>query len=153
MKCTRSNAQETTDRKLLTDALLAIDKILYPTRRSIWFKKDNEEKPAKYGLNSRSLGSAGNVYHYYTIPYCGKPVAITDSYIGDFLTLVKRIVEGYKQNNYPLRVFNISMDLYYTSIPLAKWLYSKHITCVGTFQTNRKELPKEIKEIKGREKK
>ena len=126
--------------------------MLYPTRRSIWFKKDNEEKPAKYGLNSRSLGRAGNTYDYYTIPHCGKPVAITDSYIEDFLTLVKRIVEGYKQNNYPLRVFNISMDRYYTSIPLAKRLYSKHITCVGTLQTNRKGLPKEIKETKGREK-
>ena len=152
MKCTRSNAQQTTDRKLLPDDFLAIDEMLYPTRRSIWFKKDNEEKPAKYGLNSRSLGRAGNTYDYYTIPHCGKPVAITDSYIEDFLTLVKRIVEGYKQNNYPLRVFNISMDRYYTSIPLAKRLYSKHITCVGTLQTNRKGLPKEIKETKGREK-
>ena len=37
-------------------------------------------------------------------------------------------------------------------ISLAKWLYSKHITCIGTIQTNRKKLPKEIKEIKGREK-
>ena len=44
------------------------------------------------------------------------------------------------------------MDRYYTSIPLATWLYSKHITCVGTLQTNRKGLPKEIREIKGREK-
>ena len=37
-------------------------------------------------------------------------------------------------------------------IPLAKWLFSKQITCIGTIQTNRKGLPKEIKEIKGREK-
>ena len=65
------------------------------------------------------------------------------------MTLVKRIVEGYEQNDYPLRDSNISMDQYYTSIPLAKWLYSKHITCIGTIQTNQKGLPKEIK---GREK-
>ena len=37
-------------------------------------------------------------------------------------------------------------------IPLTKWLFSKQITCIGTIQTNRKGLPKEIKEIKGREK-
>ena len=42
---------------------------------------------------------------------------------------------------------------YYTSIPLAKWLYNKHITSIKTIQTNLKGFPKEKKEIKGREKK
>ena len=43
------------------------------------------------------------------------------------------------------------MDRYYTSIPLAEWLYDKNITCIGTCNSNRKGLPKEIKETKGRE--
>ena len=43
------------------------------------------------------------------------------------------------------------MDRYYTSIPLAEWLYDKNITCIGTLNSNRKGMPKEIKETKGRE--
>ena len=34
-------------------------------------------------------------------------------------------------------------------IPLAEWLYNKNITCIGTLNSNRKEMPKEIKETKG----
>ena len=107
---------------------LDIDETLYTTRGSIGFKTYNKDKPAKYELNFRSLRSARKAYVYYTIPYCGKPEIITNAYIGDTLTLVKRIVEGYEQNSYPLRDSIISMDRYYTSIPLAKLLYSKHIT-------------------------
>ena len=64
---------------------------------------------------------------------------------------MKRIVEGYEQHGYSLKGTNISMNRYYTSIPLAEWLYDKNITCIGTLNSNRKALPKEIKETKGRE--
>ena len=53
-----------------------------------------KDKPAKYGVNFQSLGSARKAYVYYTIPYCGKPEVITDAYIGDTLTIVKHIVKG-----------------------------------------------------------
>ena len=76
----------------------------------------------------------------------------TNTYKGDTLNLLKHVVEGYEQNGYPLRGSIISVDQYYISIPLAKWLYSKHITCIGTIETNWNRLPKEIKEIKAKEK-
>ena len=102
-----------------------------------------------YGEKNPNLNKAikkkRKVYVYHTFPYCEKPEIITDACIGDTLTLVKRICEGYEQSGYPLRGSNISMDRCYTAIPLAKWLYSKHITCIGAIQTNRKGLPKEIK--------
>ena len=66
---------------------------------------------------------------------------------------MKRIVEGYEQHGYSLKGTNISMNRYYTSIPLAEWLYDKNISCIGTLNSNQKELPKEIKETKGREEK
>ena len=66
--------------------------------------------------------------------------------------LVKRIVEGYEQHGYSLKGTNIFMDRYYTSIPLAEWLCDKNITYVGTLNSNRKGLPKEIKEAKSRKK-
>ena len=65
---------------------------------------------------------------------------------------MKRIVEGYEQHGYSRKGTNISMDCHYTSIALAEWLYDKNITCIGTLNSNRKGLPKEIKETKGREK-
>ena len=63
---------------------------------------------------------------------------------------MKRI-EDYEQHGYSLKGTNISMDRYYTSIPQAEWLYDKNITYIGTLNSNRKGLPKEIKETKGRE--
>ena len=43
------------------------------------------------------------------------------------------------------------MDRLYTSIPIARWLLSKNITCVGTLQTNRVGIPEEVKSVKNRE--
>ena len=133
------------------DDYIAIDETLYPTRGGISFKTYNKDKPAKYGLNFRSLGSSRRPYIYYTVPYTGKPVEVTESYIKDTLTLVKRIAEGYEQHGYSLKGTNISIYRYYTSVPLAEWLYDQNITCIGTLNSNRKGLPKEIKETKGRE--
>ena len=59
-------------------------------------KTYNKDKPAKYGLNFRSLGSSRRPYIYYTVPYTGKSVEATESHIKDTLILVKRIVEGYE---------------------------------------------------------
>ena len=67
------------------------------------------------------------------------------------MTLVKRIVEGYEQHGYSLKGTNISMNRYCTSIPLTGWLYDKNFTCIGTLNSNRRGLPKETKETKGRD--
>ena len=112
------------------DDYIAIDETLYSTRGGISFKAYNKDKPVKYGLNFRSLGSSRHPYIYYTVPYTRKPVEVTESHIKDTLTLMKRIVEGYEQYGYSLKSTNISMDHYYTSIPLAEWLYGKNITCI-----------------------
>ena len=133
------------------DNYIAIDKTLCPARGGISFTIYNKDKPAKYSLNFRSLGNSRRPYIYYSVPYTGKPVEVTESHIKDRLTLVKRIAEGYEQHGYSLKGTSISMDGYYTSIPLAEWLYDKNITCIGTCNSNRKGLPKEIKETKGRE--
>ena len=51
------------------DDYIAIDETLYLTRDGISFKKYNKDKPAKYGLNFRSLDSSRRPYIYYTVPY------------------------------------------------------------------------------------
>ena len=52
---------------MFSDDYIAIDKKLYPTRGGIQFKTYNKDKPAKYGLNSRSLSSSRRPYIYYTM--------------------------------------------------------------------------------------
>ena len=69
------------------DDCIAIDETLYPTRGSISFKTYNKDKPAKYDLNFRSLSSSRRPYIYYTLPYTGKPIEVTESHIKDTLTL------------------------------------------------------------------
>ena len=51
------------------DDYIAIDETLYATRGGISFKTYNKDKPAKYGLNFRSLGSSRRPYNllYYAI--------------------------------------------------------------------------------------
>ena len=132
------------------DDYIAISEILYPTRGGTSFKTFSKDKPAIYGLNFRTLGSSRRPYIYYTVLYTRKPVEVTESYIKDTLTLVKQIAKGYEQHGYSLKSTNISMDRYYTSILLNEWLYNENITCIGTLNSNRKGLSKEIKEIKGR---
>ena len=63
------------------DDYIAIDETLYSTRGGILFKTCNKNKPAKYGLNVRILGSSRHPYIYYTVPYTGNPVEVTGSYI------------------------------------------------------------------------
>ena len=133
------------------DDYIAIDQTLYLTRGGISFKTYNKDKPAKYDLNFRSLGSSSCPYICYTVPCTGKPLEGTGSDIKNTLTVVKRIAEGYEEHGYSLKGTNISIDRYYTSIPLAEWIYVKNITCIGRLNLNRKEIPKEIKETKGRE--
>ena len=38
----------------------------------------------------------------------------------------------------------------YTTIPLASWLLSKKITCLGTLQNNKPGIPTELKDTKNR---
>ena len=67
----------------------------------------------------RSLGSSRLRYIYYTVPYTGKPVEVTESHIKDTLTLVKQMAESYEQHRDSLKGTKVSMDRYYRSIPLA----------------------------------
>ena len=43
------------------------------------------------------------------------------------------------------------MDHLYTSIPIAEWLLTKNITCIGTMPTRRVGIPEEIKTTRNRE--
>ena len=46
---------------------------------------------------------------------------------------------------------NISMDRYFTSVPLAQWCLERNIAIVGTMRLDRKGIPAEIKKIDKRD--
>ena len=48
---------------------------------------------------------------------------------------------------------NISLDRHFTSITLAQWCLEKRISIVRTMRTDRKEMPKKMKESRDREEK
>ena len=54
-------------KNMALDDFLAIDGTLYQTQGGASFKTYNKDKPAKYGLNFRSLGSSRHPFVYYTI--------------------------------------------------------------------------------------
>ena len=136
---------------IVPEEYLCIDETLYPTRNKISFKQYNPRKPAKYGLLFKSINSVTYAFTHYSIPYCGKPTEEPSAYyVKGVEETVKYLVENLSIY-VDLQGRNISFDRLYTSVPLAQWLLSHNITCVGTLQSNRRGIPVEIKDVKDRE--
>ena len=129
---------------------LAIDETLYPYRGHIKLKQYNPNKPAKYGLLHRSISDSTLPYTYFTLPYAGKPENPNRYYVTGTDSYTKYLVENLRQH-VDISGRNISMDRYFTSIPVAKYLLDKKITLVGTMRANRIGIPAEVKEMKNRE--
>ena len=130
---------------------LTIDETLYPMRHQIAFRQYNPNKPHKYGLLLKSLNDSRVPYTYKAVPYCGKPdngdgpfyIESTEQYVKYLINETEKDVS--------LHGRNLSTDRLYTSISLAKWLLDRHITTVGTLNTNRIGIPDELKSTKDRE--
>ena len=130
---------------------LSLDKTLYPMRTQISFKQFNLRKPTKYGLLFKSVNATRYPYAFISSPYSGKPTEEGGQYhILGTEAIVHYLIETLSTNS-SLAGRNISFDRLYTSIPLAKWLLEKRITCIGTMQLNRKGIPDELKETKNHE--
>ena len=122
---------------------ISLDETLFPMRNQVSFKQYNPDKPAKYWWLFISLNDAPFSYTYHSLVYAGKPKKLpspfyicgTESYIKELVTSLEKFVS--------LQGRNISMDRLYTSIPIAKWLLERNITCVGTLQTRRICIPEE----------
>ena len=120
-------------------------------RNQVAFKQYNPDKPAKYGMLFKSLNDARLNYTYRTLVYAGKPqqlpspyyVCGTDNYIKRLVTDLEQAVS--------LQGRNISMDRLYTSIPIAQWLLSMKMTCIGTIMSRRVGIPPELKTTANRE--
>ena len=138
-------------RALAPPIYLAIDETLYPTRGRCGFKQFMALKPERYGINFKSINSVEIPYTHSMVVAAGRPENEEGPhYTKDVLSTVQRLVTNLKKH-VKLDGRNISMDNYYTKIDVAEWLLRNKITMVGTIQSNKKGVPKEIKDTKDRE--
>ena len=106
------------------------------------FKQYNPDKPAKYGVLFKSLNDARHSYTDRSLVYTGKPNKQPPPfYVCGTQMYIKKLVTSLEESN-SLQGKNTLMNRLYTSIPIARWLLPKNITCVGTLQTNRGEYQK-----------
>ena len=137
---------------------MAIDETLYSYRGRIGIKQFNPSKPAKYGLIYRSLCNSTIPCTYFTLPYAGKlnNVGLNNAskfYVSDTDEYTKYLVAETSKYN-KLKETKILMDRYFTSVSVGKLaLDDQSITIVGTIRHDRKEIPKELKMLDGREEK
>ena len=130
---------------------LSLDETLYPMRMQISFKQFKSSKPAKYSLLFKSINPARYPYTFISSPYSGKPTEERRQYYIQGTEAVVHYLIGTLSTNSSLTGRNISFNRLHTSIPLAKWLLEKRITCIRTMQLNRKGIPDELRENKNRE--
>ena len=91
-----------------------------------------------------------------TLPYGGKPEEISDEYGKYYVTGTDKysiyLVEELSKINSVLGC-NISMDGYFTSVPLTRWATEHKISIVGTMRLDRKGIPKEFRSTDNHEEK
>ena len=130
---------------------LSIDKSLYPMQHQIAFWQYNINKPDSYGLLLKSINDARFPFTYKASPHTGKPQNGDGLYCIDKTEKCVTYLLNEVEIHQSLKERNKSTDILYISISLANWLLSRDITTVGTLNTNRVGISKELKDIKGRE--
>ena len=125
---------------------VTLDETLYPYRGATGLRMYNPSKPAIYGLLIISLNDGEVPYTYMSLPYAEKPENPDKYYVVrmDEKTqyLVKHLLEHTN-----LMGQNISMDRYFTSVPLSEWLLDRNVTLVGAMKESRVGIPHEIREV------
>lgn len=102
-------------------------------------------KPAKCGQKIEMMCDSGTRYMIDARPYLGKGTNIERVPLGEYV--VKELARSIYGSNR-----NVTTDDWFTSIPLAKHLLQQHckLTVVGTLRTNKREIPEETKNSRGR---
>ncbi|XP_035226117.1 uncharacterized protein LOC118198532 [Stegodyphus dumicola] len=106
--------------------------------RTLFISTVHAKKPAKYGIKIFALVDARTFFTCNLEVYAGtqpqSPYHVNNSSV----EVVKRLTEKLNSGR------NVTVDNWYTSYELAKYLLHKNITLVGTIRKNKRELLKEF---------
>lgn len=123
-----------------------IDEMLEAFRGRCSFRQYMKNKPARYGIKIFSLADACSYYTLNMEIYVGKqpdgPFVVDNS----AFEVVQRLVLPIENSGR-----NVTIDNWFTSVPLMKSLLSRNITIVGTIRKNKKEIPPEFIVAKNRD--
>lgn len=120
---------------------LTIDEQLYPYRGRTKFTQYIPSKPAKYGIKVWWICDAKNSYPLHGQIYTGKQDSGREIGVGE--RVVRDLVGPYYGSGR-----NITMDNFFTTLPLAKQLISVKLSIVGTLRRNKAYIPTEMKDDK-----
>ena len=121
-----------------------IDEQLVGFRGRCPFRVYMPQKPDKYGIKIWWICDSKNGYAYNGQIYLGREGNLPE------VGLAHRVVEDLcRPLEYSGR--NLTMDNFFTSIPLARNLLTKGLTLLGTLKANKPEIPPEFQKNRQRE--
>lgn len=116
---------------------VTVDEQLLSFRGRCPFKMYIPNKPDKYGIKIVMLCDAKTFYMLNAIPYIGKEERTSNLPIPTQYVL--KLTEPIQDTNR-----NVTMDNWFTSVPLAVELLKHGLTMVGTLRKNKPEIPPEF---------
>lgn len=123
--------------------ILTIDETMVPFRGRLQFRQYIPNKTHKYGVKLYKMCSPDG-YTFNIKVYAGK--GTTTSELGHSHEIVLKLLEIIEEPKEGRIIFG---DNFYSSIPLAEYLYQQKMFYCGTLRSNRRGIPKELhKKIK-----
>ncbi|CAB3254174.1 unnamed protein product [Arctia plantaginis] len=124
---------------------ITVDEQLVGFRGRCPFRMYIPNKPNKYGLKLVMMADSSTKYMCNAMPYMGKNTNTGSEPLATYF--VKELSKPYHGSNR-----NITMDNWFTSVPLAEELLKPpyKLTVVGTLRSNKREIPKEMANTRSR---
>lgn len=126
-------------------AYLTIDEMLQAFRGRCKFRQYIANKPARYGIKIYSMADSKRFYTYNMEIYCGKQPPSPHVKLNSAIDVVKKLTAPILNTGR-----NVTCDNYFTSVLLGNYLLKNKTTIVGTIRCNKREILRELLEIKNR---